>query len=94
MRLVGYTIDNKPILSGALVFDLVDSKGMPLDLLNQLLEENGMGFDVNGFVISAKTSKNYANKERLRILLKSNMIRENKHLEKYIDICIEEKIYG
>lgn len=92
MKIVGRSIDNKLILCGKFVFDMVDSKGMPLDLLNQLLEENRMGFDVKGFIFTAKSSKNYANKERLRILLKSNMLRENKQLEKYIDICIE-KVY-
>ncbi len=85
----GYSNDT-PILDGSLIFNLVDSKGMPLDLINELMEENKFGFDVKGFIQAAKQSKNYQNKERLRTLLVSSMLRENKELVKNIDICIEE----
>ncbi len=87
--IAGYSDKNIAIVDGAVIFDLVDSKGFPLDIINDLLEENNLGFDVVGFIRKANQSKNYSNPDRLRILLVSAMKRNNPEIEKRIDYWIE-----
>lgn len=72
-ELAGHGIDvetqeQHPVISGETIFKMIDSSGLPFDLVQELLRENNLAFDVNGFVLAAKKSKNYS-RERLMGLL-------------------------
>lgn len=60
-----------PVISGAFIFRLVDSIGLPLDILVQELKEKQFAFDMVGFIQAAKDSKNYTAK-RLVALFNEN----------------------
>lgn len=58
----------KQVLNGKIVFSMVDSMGIPLDIIMICLEKEGFAFDLLGFLQAAKDSKNYT-KEKLRTLV-------------------------
>lgn len=84
-----------PVLTGKVVFDMVDSHGFPLDILLLEMEDHHLAFDVKGFIISAKNSGNYENIERLRILLFSNLITHGNEeiIKKNINLLLE-RVYN
>jgi alanyl-tRNA synthetase len=92
--LVGYGIDavtqeQRPVIAGEHVFKLMDSHGLPFDLIQELLEENKLAYDVPGFIAAAHKSKNYS-KERLTNLLippDNKMSDQHKRLTQY---CIDK----
>ena len=83
---------NKILIKGREIFKLIDSCGMPLYLINELLRENNQFFDIEDFIIAAKSSKNYKDKSRLRSLFIDNMLshKDNeiiiKLFDKFLDI--------
>jgi alanyl-tRNA synthetase len=60
----------KVVLSGTEIFKLMDSHGLPLDLINDMLRDNNMGFNVLEFVQAAYKSKNFKRDRILRVLLR------------------------
>ena len=81
-----------PVLTGKVIFDMVDSYGFPLDILLLEMEDHQLAFDIKGFILAAKNSGNYENIERLRILLFSNlMTRGNEEIiKKNINLLLEQ----
>ena len=67
--------------SGYDIFRLMDSSGLPLHLIRELLAEREQAFDVYGFIEAAKASKNYENRDRLR-----NMLVEDVKDQRAIDL--------
>jgi len=57
-----------PLMDGADVFRLMDSEGLPLDVIQDLLAEKGMGFNVVGFARAALASGNYGPQRTLELL--------------------------
>lgn len=55
----GYTKDGVPVLNGELVFWRMDTIGLPLEIINEVLREHSMCFDVVSFVNAAINSKNF-----------------------------------
>lgn len=56
---------DKTHFSGSDVFTFMDTYGLPFDSINDILRENNMFFDVEGFIIAAKKSGNYDDPFRL-----------------------------
>lgn len=81
-----------PVLTGKVIFDMVDSYGFPLDILLLEMEDNKLTFDVKGFINAARNSSNYENVDRLRILLFSNLITHGNEeiIKKNINLLIEQ----
>ena len=77
----------RPVMDGAEVFKLMDSIGLPLDIIRDLLEENKMAFDVRGFIIAARNSKNFT-QERLTMLLTRDVANDEELIEK-VKITVE-----
>lgn len=63
--------DDTTILSGEFIFKMMDTHGMSLDIINEILRIKGFAFDISGFILAAKQSKNYS-KERLKVIIKDN----------------------
>lgn len=63
-------VSGENILGGDKVFKLVDTWGLPLDIIVMELRDKGMGFNVLEFVQSAK--KAGWKKERVHWMLKSS----------------------
>jgi alanyl-tRNA synthetase len=55
----GFGEKGEVILDGKMVFQLMDTKGMPLDSIVEVLRVNNAGFDVVQFVETALESKNF-----------------------------------
>lgn len=69
---VGVGVDGiTPVVSGSRMFRLIDSIGLPLDIVIQELKDRHIAFDVLGFVRAARDSKNYTPK-RLTALFTEN----------------------
>lgn len=81
-----------PVVSGLFIFRLVDTIGLPFDIVIQELKDRQIAFDVIGFVQAAKNSKNYTPK-RLRALFNENRPIDDKGFDDLIDFVIG-KIYG
>ena len=74
--LVGYSVDAKtgetrPVISGEVIFQMMDSRGLPLDVILECLGAESMAFDVQGFIQAARRSKNITD-ERIRKILEYN----------------------
>lgn len=82
------TQEERPVMSGELIFKLMDSHGMPLDLIQDLLEEHKFAFDVPVFITTAVKSKNYS-QERLTDMLIPPMNRMSDDHKKIMLYCIE-----
>ena len=54
-----YDPDRPTVLDGAEIFHLMDSHGLPLDTIQDLLAEKGWAMDVVGFAQAAHKSGNY-----------------------------------
>lgn len=64
----GKTTDGKFVLSGQVIFRLVDSLGFPLDLVQEELKKENYIFDLFEFCFYAKNSKNFSQKKLLDTL--------------------------
>jgi len=71
VAVVGKSDNNKSILSGDTIFKLMDTHGLPLDVITEILRRKDLGFDLFGFIKAAKASKNYS-KKRIRTILVDN----------------------
>lgn len=91
LSVVGKTFEGKPIIDGKFIFYLVDSVGLPLDIINEELRESGIGFDVEGFIRAAKKSTNYTIK-RLKNLFNSEIDNKSEELKSLIIYTIN-KVY-
>jgi len=65
-------VDSSRILNGAEVFKLMDTKGLPLDSINEILRANHIGFNVVQFIEAAMASKNFTYGTIKRRLLESH----------------------
>lgn len=84
------TQEIRPVVAGEHIFKLMDSYGLPLDIIHELLAERHIAVDVPGFILAAHKSKNYS-KERLinlMIPVDSNMSDKLKQLTRY---CIDRE---
>jgi len=70
--LVGFSKEGSPVISGETVFYWMDTKGMPLEIINESLRVNSAGFDVVGFIEAALSSKNFTY-QKIREKLKQNI---------------------
>lgn len=85
---MGVGVDGStPVISGAFIFRLVDSIGMPLDLLIQELKDKHLAFDMLGFIQAAKKSKNYTPK-RLKALFNENRPIDDDGFDELVDCAI------
>lgn len=66
------TQERHPVIKGEIVFFLMDSKGLPFDILLDVFRERGYSFDLVGFIKSAKQSGNFSRK-RLEFLFQNNI---------------------
>lgn len=57
------------IIKGEFVFKLMDSHGLPFDIILCELKDRGLAFDVMGFIIAAIKSKNFTKKRLTNLLL-------------------------
>jgi alanyl-tRNA synthetase len=55
-------VNKSRIVDGAQIFKLVDSYGLPLEVITDRLREKGMGFNVVEFIQAALDSKNFTYK--------------------------------
>lgn len=53
------------LLDGGSIFKLMDSHGMPFDLINDMMRERGLAVDFPAFLRAAHGSKNYSKKRIL-----------------------------
>jgi alanyl-tRNA synthetase len=65
------TQEQRPVIKGEVAFFLMDSQGLPFDILLDVLKEHGYAFDFVGFAKAAKQSKNFT-RERLELLFSNN----------------------
>lgn len=52
-------VDGSKIASGTEVFGLMDTRGIPLDVINETLRANDCGFNVVQFIEAALASRNF-----------------------------------
>ena len=86
-NIVGYANGN-PILSGEWVFFIMDSTGMPLDFILDMLREQDTGFDVIGFLRAAIQSGNFTLEKavkRLKIPYEEQQIDLPREMEETFD---------
>lgn len=57
--MLGEIVDNSRIVSGYDVFKIMDTKGLPLDVINETLRANDCGFNVVQFIEAALASRNF-----------------------------------
>jgi alanyl-tRNA synthetase len=53
---------------GETVFKLMDSQGLPFDVICEVLAERGLQFDIVGFVRAARNSKNFSSERIYKVL--------------------------
>lgn len=83
------TQEEKLVMSGEHVFFLMDSRGLPFQLIIDLLSENNSSYDVKGFIQAAYNSKNH-NKEKMRILFENNKPRGYPEFMEKINYLLNE----
>jgi len=86
-KIVGYA-DGKRILSGEWIFFMVDTKGMPLDFIMDMLREQDAGFDVTGFLKAAIQSGNFTLEKaikRLKLPYEEQQIELPKEMQETFD---------
>ena len=59
----------KPLMLGDEVFRLLDTHGMQLGEIVDALREQGLGFDIEGFIRAARDSGNYTEYRTTQTLL-------------------------
>jgi alanyl-tRNA synthetase len=91
--LVGYGIDSttqerRSVIDGEQIFKLMDSQGIPLDFIQEMLKDHNLAFDVPGFILAARKSKNYSREKLTNLLIPidNNMSDICKKLTQY---CID-----
>lgn len=83
-RCVGYAKDGqgsdkiKPVVDGRWIFQLMDTQGLPFDMINEMLKEYGLCFDLGGFLVAAVKSGNFS-KRRLHALLDDSFPETKQH---------------
>lgn len=82
-----YTQAKKRVVNGNFVFKLMDSKGLPLDIILVELREKSLAFDLIGFIEAAIKSKNYS-KKKLRSLIESNRPKNDKDFMSHVDALL------
>lgn len=56
------------MINGDLVLWLIDTKGLPMEVINMQLAERGWGFDVLGFIAACIENPNFNAKRCYRLL--------------------------
>ena len=79
--------DDDLIMLGHDVFKLMDSCGLPLEIITEQCREKDMYFNVYEFIVSAYKSKNYSI-DRLKVILKECVVK-NEFQEKLIDRFVD-----
>ena len=65
--------DVAQLIPGDAIFQMMDTKGMPLSVLIETMRERNVGYDVVGFCRAAKQSGNFTPERTLRILETSQL---------------------
>jgi alanyl-tRNA synthetase len=86
------TKEQRPVIAGEHIFKLIDSKGMPLDLVQELLQEHKLAFDVYGFIKAARKSKNYSRERLINLLIPIDNKMSDQH-QALTRFCID-KVYN
>lgn len=91
LTIQGKSTDGKVVWNGASIFWMMDSQGMPLEVIVTLLRRRGEGFDVKGFIEVALQSKNFT-PERIRSrLLNCYKGKDRQVVEDLIDEYLERE---
>ena len=78
-------VDSSKIIDGETVYLLMDSKGLPLEIITLCLREKGMGFDVVQFVKTALASKNFTYNKIKRRLVEAMLPEDRDEFVKELD---------
>ena len=81
LRIVGTGQGGEPIVNGDYILYLRDSEGMPMSAINYFLKEEGMGFDVAGFIQACKANPNFDEERCLRLLKEDSDIALHERFE-------------
>ena len=57
------------VVSGNVIFKLMDTHGLPFDIILCELHDRGLAFNVHEFIISAIKSKNFSRKRLTNLLI-------------------------
>lgn len=68
------------VLNGETVFRMIDSDGIPFEVVCHILRERGIGFDLKQFVVSAYSSGNYTYTSLKKVLLREAKTESAKRL--------------
>ena len=68
------------ILNGRDIFNLMDSQGIPFELICSILREKNIGFDIKQFAIAAYNSGNYTYDSLKKLLLREAKTKSAKEL--------------
>lgn len=80
------------VVNGAFIFQLIDSIGLPFDIIVQECKERQIAFDLLDFIRAARDSKNYTPK-RLKALLNENRPTNDAGFDEMVDFTIR-KVYS
>jgi len=82
------------MINGKIVFELMDSRGLPLEIIRERLREKGLCFNVIEFIEAAIASKNYSYpKIKSRLMLDLPEGKEKKLLSIILDGYWEKREY-
>jgi hypothetical protein len=94
--IVGYGEDGTIVRDGKFIFWMMDSQGIPLEVLMLCLRKRKEAFDVAGFIEEALSNPNYQTpdapqrlKQKLLNARRWSNPKERKEVEMLIDACIE-----
>ena len=68
IKIVGESKDGKKIIDGSFLLFMKDSRGIPLEVTNQFLKENDLGFCVKSFINACIDNPNYSLSKTRRML--------------------------
>jgi alanyl-tRNA synthetase len=68
------TVPATEVMSGAKVFQLMDSHGLPLEIVLDRLSLNGLGFNVPGFIDAALASGNFTAETVYKLLTSRDVL--------------------
>lgn len=85
MKIVGHSEDGNPIVSGEYILFLRDTHGLPMSVIHHLLERDGAGFDVVGFILACRKNPNYNASRCLRLLKEDSEVRFHFSFERLVE---------
>ncbi|MCA9495851.1 MAG: hypothetical protein KC589_02825 [Nanoarchaeota archaeon] len=83
------------ILHGKPIFKLMDTHGIPLDIINEILRRKSSAFNIADFIIAAKESKNYSKIRITKLLTENSPLDVENNKEYFEDLkMLIDKIYS